>query len=42
MNNDLENNKRIVREYYELAFNGRKPEEAVAKYQGSYYRQQNL
>jgi predicted SnoaL-like aldol condensation-catalyzing enzyme len=41
MNNDLENNKRIVREYYELAFNGRKPEEAVAKYQGSYYRQHN-
>ena len=41
MDNELENNKRMVREYYELAFNERKPEEAVAKYQGSYYRQHN-
>jgi predicted SnoaL-like aldol condensation-catalyzing enzyme len=41
MDNQLENNKRIVREYYELAFNEQKPEEAVAKYMGSYYRQHN-
>ena len=41
MDNELENNKRIVREYYELAFNDRKPEEAVQKYMGSYYRQHN-
>lgn len=41
MASDLENNKRIVREYYELAFNEQKPEEAVAKYMGSYYRQHN-
>lgn len=41
MSNELETNKRIVREYYELAFNERKPEEAVAKYMGSYYRQHN-
>jgi predicted SnoaL-like aldol condensation-catalyzing enzyme len=37
----LENNKRIVGEYYEIAFNEQKPEEAVAKYMGSYYRQHN-
>jgi predicted SnoaL-like aldol condensation-catalyzing enzyme len=41
MNEQLERNKRLVREYYELAFNEKKPEEAVAKYQGSYYRQHN-
>ena len=41
MNTDLENNKRMVREYYEMAFNDRKPEEAVARYMGSYYRQHN-
>ncbi len=41
MDQELENNKRIVREYYELAFNGRQPAEAVAKYMGSYYRQHN-
>jgi predicted SnoaL-like aldol condensation-catalyzing enzyme len=41
MDNELENNKRIVREFYELAFNERKPEEAVEKYMGSYYRQHN-
>jgi predicted SnoaL-like aldol condensation-catalyzing enzyme len=34
-------NKTLVREYYDLAFNQRKPEEAVAKYQGPYYRQHN-
>ena len=41
MSSDLENNKRLVREYYEMAFNDRKPEEAVATYLGSYYRQHN-
>jgi predicted SnoaL-like aldol condensation-catalyzing enzyme len=41
MSSDLEKNKRLVREYYEMAFNERKPEEAVEKYQGSYYRQHN-
>lgn len=41
MNEELEGNKRIVQEYYDLAFNQRKPEEAVAKYQGPYYRQHN-
>jgi hypothetical protein len=29
---DLENNKRTVVEFYELAFNGKQPEQAVEKY----------
>ena len=37
----LENNKRIIREWTELAINGRKPDEAVAKYMGNTYRQHN-
>jgi len=41
MNDQLEANKAIVREYYNLAFNLKKPEEAVAKYMGPYYRQHN-
>lgn len=41
MNDQLEANKKIVLEYTDLAFNQRKPEEAVAKYQGPYYRQHN-
>ena len=41
MSDVLEANKKIVRDYVELAFNQRKPEEAVAKYQGPYYRQHN-
>jgi predicted SnoaL-like aldol condensation-catalyzing enzyme len=41
MDNELENNKRIIHEWTELAINGRKPEEAVAKYMGRYYRQHN-
>ena len=41
MDNELENNKRIIREWIELAINSRKPEEAVAKYVGSSYRQHN-
>ncbi|HEY3477079.1 MAG TPA: ester cyclase, partial [Anaerolineales bacterium] len=35
----MEENKRIVREWHELAL--RKPEEAVAKYIGPNYRQHN-
>jgi predicted SnoaL-like aldol condensation-catalyzing enzyme len=41
MDNELDTNKRIVREWNELAMNQRKPEEAVAKYLGPYYRQHN-
>jgi len=37
----LERNKTMVREYYDLALNKKKPEEAVAKYLGPYYRQHN-
>ena len=38
---DLEQNKRTVVEYYELAFNEHKPEEAVDRYVGSRYIQHN-
>ena len=38
---DTEANKRAVVEYYELAFNERKPEEAVERYQGPQYIQHN-
>jgi len=41
MNDQLEANKRIVREWHELAIDQRKPEEAVAKYLGPHYRQHN-
>ena len=41
MNNQLEENKRIVREWHDLAIDQRKPEEAVAKYLGLHYRQHN-
>ena len=41
MNDQLEANKRIVREWHDLAINHRKPEEAVAKYIGPHYRQHN-
>jgi predicted SnoaL-like aldol condensation-catalyzing enzyme len=41
MNDQLEANKRIVREWHELWINQRKPEEAVAKYLGPHYRQHN-
>ena len=37
---DLEQNKRTVVEYYELAFNGKEPEQAVEKYVGSRYNPQ--
>jgi predicted SnoaL-like aldol condensation-catalyzing enzyme len=38
---DLEANKRTVKEFYELAFNAKRPEEAVEKYVGSRYIQHN-
>ena len=41
MNDQLEANKRIVREWHDLALNQRKPEEAVAKYLGPHHRQHN-
>jgi predicted SnoaL-like aldol condensation-catalyzing enzyme len=41
MNAQLEENKRIVREWHEIAIDQRKPEEAVAKYLGPNYRQHN-
>ncbi len=41
MTDRLEVNKRTIQDYAELAFNQRKPVEAVAKYQGTYYRQHN-
>src|SRR6476620_2817723 len=41
MNDRLEENKTTIQNYTDLAFNQRKPEEAVAKYQGPYYRQHN-
>lgn len=41
MANHLEQHKRTVREFLELAFNERQPEEAVARYVGRYYRQHN-
>lgn len=41
MNEQLEANKRTIREYTDLAFDQRKPEEAVAKFQGAQYRQHN-
>ena len=41
MNDQVEANKRIIREWHELAIDQRKPEEAVAKYIGPHYRQHN-
>lgn len=38
---DLDQNKQIVREFYELAFNGKQPAEAVERYVGSTYIQHN-
>jgi predicted SnoaL-like aldol condensation-catalyzing enzyme len=39
--NDIEANRKTALAFYDLAFNQRKPEEAVAKYQGASYRQHN-
>lgn len=39
--NDLQRNKSIVREFYEMAFNARNPEEAAEKFLGSVYIQHN-
>ena len=41
MNDQLEANKKIIREWHELAINQRKPEEAIAKHLGPNYRQHN-
>lgn len=41
MTDTAERNTRTVREFYDLAFNQRQPEEAVRKYVGAYYRQHN-
>ncbi|HEY3311830.1 MAG TPA: nuclear transport factor 2 family protein [Anaerolineales bacterium] len=41
MDDQLEANKSIVREWHDLAINQRKPEEAIAKYLGPHYRQHN-
>ncbi|MGE4233014.1 MAG: nuclear transport factor 2 family protein [Bacteriovoracia bacterium] len=40
-NGDLEKNKKIVTEFYNLAFNQHKPQEAVKKYVGNRYTQHN-
>jgi predicted SnoaL-like aldol condensation-catalyzing enzyme len=41
MAGNSERNKRVVREFYDLAFNQRQPEEAVKRYLGGTYRQHN-
>ena len=41
MNDELEANKSILREWHEIALDQRKPEEAAAKHLGPYYRQHN-
>lgn len=41
MNSDLERNKRSVVEFYELAFNAKKPAEAINRYAGPDYIQHN-
>ena len=39
--NDPERNKQTVLDYYNMAFNDRKPAEAAEKYGGPYYIQHN-
>ena len=41
MDSSQEMHKRIVREFYEMAFNQKKPEEAAARYLVKTYRQHN-
>jgi predicted SnoaL-like aldol condensation-catalyzing enzyme len=41
MNDQLEANKSILREWHKIALDQRKPEEAAARYLGPYYRQHN-
>jgi predicted SnoaL-like aldol condensation-catalyzing enzyme len=41
MTDQSESNKKVVREFYDLAFNQQQPEAAVQKYMGSRYRQHN-
>ena len=41
MNNQTESNKKIVRDFYHMAMNQKRPEEAVALYLGAEYRQHN-
>ncbi|HEY3378679.1 MAG TPA: nuclear transport factor 2 family protein [Armatimonadota bacterium] len=41
MSEQLEANKGIVRDFYNLAVNGQQPEAAVAQYLGPTYRQHN-
>lgn len=41
MNDQSESNKAVVRDFYNLAFNLKQPEEAVAKHIGPSYRQHN-
>ena len=41
MNSQLDQNKKSVREFYDLAFNQKQPAEAVERYVGADYRQHN-
>ncbi len=41
MDDELEANKSILREWHEIALDQRNPEEAAARYLGPYYRQHN-
>lgn len=41
MSVQLEQNKKIVQDFFEIAFNKHKPSEAVKKHMGTYYTQHN-